>query len=139
MLSQYKLTLPQHSMAQVWNMLMCCCILQILQLTSLRSLDLSNTCLSSLPLGITALKALQELQLGACSFRCVPAQLLRQLDSLRDLDLSRNADLELQQLSMDDLTWLATGALMLGCESRSGQTPFLVGPLFSPPALRRLH
>ncbi len=91
-----------------------CCALQIIQLTSLRTLDLSNTCLSSLPLGITALKALQELQLGACSFKSIPAQLLRQLDALRDLDLSRNADLELQQLSLDDLTWLATGALMLG-------------------------
>ena len=39
----------------------------------------SNTCISSLPPGITALKGLQELQLGACSFKSVPAQLLRQL------------------------------------------------------------
>ncbi len=88
-------------------------MVQIIQLSSLRTLDLSNTCLSSLPLGITALEALQELQLGACSFKTVPAQLLRQLHSLRNVDLSRNADLELQQLSLDDLTWLATGLLML--------------------------
>lgn len=89
--------------------------LQILQLTSIRTLDLSNTCLGSLPLGITAMTALQELQLGACSFKSVPAQLLRQLAALRDLDLSRNADLELQQLSPDDLAWLATGAPLLEC------------------------
>ena len=91
-----------------------CCVLQSLQLTSLRTLDMSNTCLSSIPPGITALKALRELQLGACSFKSIPADLLRQLEALRALDLSRNAELELQQLSHEDLAWLATGALTRG-------------------------
>jgi len=52
---------------------------------------------------------LEELQLGACSFKSVPARLLRQLKALKALDMSRNTDLELQDLSVDDLMWLATG------------------------------
>ncbi len=99
-----------RQMAHGLSTLTACCALQILQLTSLHTLDLSNTCLSSIPQGITSLKALRELQLGACSFKSVPAGLLRRLEALRALDLSRNAELELQQLSHDDLAWLATGA-----------------------------
>ena len=83
--------------------------LQILQLTSLQTLDLSNTGLSSLPEGFLALKGLQELLLGACNFQSVPADQLRQLPALRKLDMSRNSDLELQQLAMEDLVWLVTG------------------------------
>lgn len=86
-----------------------CRDLQITQLTSLQTLDLSNTCLSALPQGMTALAGLEELLLGACSFRAVPAHILRQLASLKTLDLSRNTDIELQALTMDDLIWLATG------------------------------
>ena len=82
---------------------------QILQLTSLQTLDLSNTSLSSLPEGFTALRGLEELLLGACSFQSVPADQLRQLPALRKLDMSRNSDLELQQLSRGDLMWLITG------------------------------
>ncbi len=85
--------------------------MQIMQLTSLHILDLSNTCLSALPKTLAALSGLQELLLGACCFRRVPAALLRQLDSLRVLDMSRNAELELEGLSVDDLTWLAQGVL----------------------------
>ena len=84
-------------------------VLQILQLTSLQTLDLSNTGLSSLPEGFVVLKGLEELLLGACSFQSVPADQLRQLPALRKLDMSRNSDLELQQLAMEDLMWLVTG------------------------------
>ena len=86
-------------------------VLQILQLTSLQTLDLSNTGLSSLPESFTALRGLEELLLGACRFQGVPTYQLRQLPALRKLDMSRNSDLELQQLSMEDLVWLVTGRL----------------------------
>ena len=87
-------------------------MLQILQLTSLQTLDLSNTGLSSLPEGFTGLSGLEDLLLGACRFDSVPAYQLRQLPALRKLDMSRNSDLELQQLSKEDLMWLVTGRLM---------------------------
>ena len=84
--------------------------MQIVQLTSLHILDLSNTCLSALPPTLAALASLQELLLGACCFRRVPAALLRQLESLQVLDMSRNTELEVEGLSVDELIWLAQGA-----------------------------
>ena len=72
--------------------------MQIMQLTSLHILDLSNTCLSGLPPTLAALTSLQELLLGACCFRRVPAALLCRLGSLQVLDMSRNAELELEGL-----------------------------------------
>ena len=90
-------------------------VLQILQLRSLQTLDLSNTGLSSLPEGFTALRGLEELLLGACRFQSIPTYQLRQLPALRKLDMSRNSDLELQQLSIDDLMWLVTGTLNRLC------------------------
>ena len=87
-------------------------MLQILQLTSLQTLDLSNTGLSSLPEGFAALMGLEELLLGACRFHSIPTYQLRQLPALQKLDMSRNSDLDLQQLSMEDLIWLVTGRLM---------------------------
>ena len=101
------MVVPAHP-AAVQEALFHC--VQIMQLTSLHILDLSNTCLSGLPPTLAALTSLQELLLGACCFRRVPAALLRRLDSLQVLDMSRNTELELEGLSVDDLTWVAQGA-----------------------------
>ncbi len=81
--------------------------MQVLQLTALESLDLSNTSLRSLPNTLHALSNLTRLRLASCSFTRLPTAVFS-VPSLRHLDLGRNADLSLGDLSRTQLTWLAS-------------------------------
>ncbi|BDA42053.1 probable leucine-rich repeat protein SHOC-2 [Coccomyxa sp. Obi] len=79
---------------------------QVLELTSLETLDVSNALLACLPEGLDRLPNLATLRAASCSFTQIPPAVFS-APSLRCLDLSRNPGLELGELSRTQLALLA--------------------------------